>query len=96
MDADDLEIWYDDEKQKIADKYSDDLGNSKKPKELENKFHAEMEKLMKRYNERMQKILLKEKKSRERKAKIALAKKKLLAKLEPVLGRLMKKEDDSK
>ena len=55
-----------------------------------------MEKLMKRYNERMQKILLKEKKSRERKAKIALAKKKLLAKLEPVLGRLMKKEDDSK
>ena len=53
MDEDEIDLWYEDEKQKAVDEYMKELESKKNNKEAETAFNAKMDALMKKYNQLM-------------------------------------------
>ena len=65
MDEDEIDFWYEDEKQKAMDDYLKELEIKKNNKEAETTFNTRMETLMKKYNQLMaEKIANRGKKSK--------------------------------
>jgi hypothetical protein len=53
MEEDEIEQWYEDEKQKAMDDYLKELESSKNRKEAEKIFNAKMDDITKKYNQLM-------------------------------------------
>ncbi len=62
MDEDEVQNWYEEEKQRLFDMYTKDLEDGKDRQVSEKKFHTKMESVMKQFNEKMDKAI----KSKER------------------------------
>ena len=77
MDEVEVNIWYEEEKQKLFDSLVAELGDPERRKVAEKRFHSKMDSLMQKYYSRMQKAV----KSEAKRKKNEELKKKLLAKL---------------
>ncbi|MBL7056413.1 hypothetical protein ISS07_05865 [Candidatus Woesearchaeota archaeon] len=53
MDGDEIEQWYEDEKQMLMEKYTTDLENKRNRDEAATEFNAKMDELMQKYKNSM-------------------------------------------
>jgi hypothetical protein len=65
MDNDEVEVWYEEEKQKLMDEYLKELNEGKNPKDAEKIFTLKLNQTVNRYNELIKKNI-ERKKRKER------------------------------
>ncbi len=54
MDEDEIDSWYEDEKQRLLDEYTAEIEEKKNYDEAEKKYSQKMDKLVLKYNRRME------------------------------------------
>ena len=81
MDEEDLEIWYDEEKEKALAEYMARVDKKEDHSKIETEYKKKLADLRKKYEEKYDSIIKKKKKKEESEKKIDAIKKKIIEKI---------------